>query len=37
MTTAPDHGRKQAKPARRLAITLAVSAPIAIWMLWLLG
>jgi len=37
MHIAPDKGSIRVKPARRLAITLAVSAPIAVWMVWLLG
>lgn len=25
------------RPARKLLVTLAISAPIAFWMIWLLG
>ena len=37
MSALSGNKNERVKPARRLFVTLAISAPIAIWMIWLLG
>ena len=37
MDSLPEHKITKAKPARKLLVTLAVSAPIIFLIIWLLG
>ena len=37
MSALPGYKTRKSRPARKLLVTLAISAPIAFWMMWLLG